>query len=109
MDKLFAIDARARNEKMTTLPVLLAPAEAPPLLDKIHAQILSAPSKERVAEKAVGEACAYTVKLWETDDDSSNIPSWNLATTWRKNSMRGVALGQKETGIHIGSHRPGRV
>ena len=41
MDKLFAIDARARDEKMDhSERHALRQQEAPPLLDKIHAQIL---------------------------------------------------------------------
>ena len=65
MDQLFAIDARARNEKMDhAARHVLRQQEAPPLLDKIHAQILEL-SKNVLPKSAAGEACAYTVKLWK--------------------------------------------
>jgi hypothetical protein len=63
MDKLFAIDARARNEKMDhTARHALRQEEAPPLLDKIQAQILAL-SMNALPKSAAGEACAYAVKL----------------------------------------------
>jgi len=65
MDKLFAIDARARDEKMDhTARHAMRQQEAPPLLDKIHAQILAL-SKNVLPKSAVGEACTYTVNLWK--------------------------------------------
>jgi hypothetical protein len=63
MDKLFAIYARARDEKMNhSERHALSQQEAPPLLDKIHAQILAL-SKNVLPKSAAGEACTYTVKL----------------------------------------------
>jgi transposase len=93
MDKLFAIDARARNEKMDhTARHALRQQEAPPLLDKIHAQILAL-SKNVLPKSAAGEACTYTVKLWKKLTCFFEHPQLELSNNLAENSMRGVALG----------------
>jgi transposase len=106
MDQLFAIDARARNEKMdhATRHVLRL-QEAPPLLDKINAQILAL-SKNVLPKSAPGEACAYTVKLWKKLTCFLEHPQLELSNNMAENSMRGVALGRKNW-IHIGSQQAG--
>jgi hypothetical protein len=106
MDKLFAIDARARDEKMDhTARQALRQQEAPPLLDKIQAQIL-AMSKNVLPKSAAGEACAYTVKLWKKLTCFLEYPELELSNNLAENSMRGVALGRKNW-IHIGSQQAG--
>ena len=106
MDKLFAIDARARNEKMDhTARHALRQQEAPPLLDKIHAQILAL-SKNVLPKSTAGEACAYTVKLWKKLTCFLEYPQLELSNNSAENSMRGVALGRKNW-IHIGSQQAG--
>jgi len=106
MDKLFAIDARARNEKMDhTARHALRQQEAPPLLDKIHAQILAL-SKNVLPKSAAGEACTYTVKLWKKLTCFFEHPQLELSNNLAENSMRGVALDRKNW-IHIGSQQAG--
>ena len=106
MDKLFAIDARARDEKMDhTARHALRQQEAPPLLDKIHAQILAL-SKNVLPKSAAGEACTYTVKLWKKLTCFLEYPELELSNNLAENSMRGVALGRKNW-IHIGSQQAG--
>ena len=106
MDQLFAIDARARNEKMDhAARHVLRLQEAPPLLDKIHAQILAL-SKNVLPKSAAGEACAYTVKLWKKLTCFLEHPQLELSNNLAENSMRGVALGRKNW-IHIGSQQAG--
>ena len=106
MDKLFAIDARARDEKMDrTERHALRQQEAPPLLDKIHAQILAL-SKNVLPKSAAGEACTYTVKLWKKLTCFLEYPELELSNNLAENSMRGVALGRKNW-IHIGSQQAG--
>ena len=106
MDKLFAIDARARNEKMDhAARHVLRLQEAPPLLDKINAQILAL-SKNALPKSAAGEACAYTVKLWKKLTCFLEYPELELSNNRAENSMRGVALGRKNW-IHIGSQQAG--
>ena len=106
MDQLFAIDARARNEKMDhAARHVLRLQEAPPLLDKINAQILAL-SKNVLPKSAAGEACAYTVKLWKKLTCFLEHPQLELSNNLAENSMRGVALGRKNW-IHIGSQQAG--
>jgi transposase len=106
MDKLFAIDARARDEKMNhTARHALRQEEAPPLLDKIHAQILAL-SKNVLPKSAAGEACTYTVNLWKKLNRFLEYPELELSNNLAENSMRGVALGRKNW-IHIGSQQAG--
>jgi transposase len=106
MDKLFAIDTRARNEKMDhTERHALRQQEAPPLLDKIHAQILAL-SMNVLPKSAAGEACTYTVKLWKKLTCFLEYPELELSNNLAENSMRGVALGRKNW-IHIGSQQAG--
>jgi hypothetical protein len=100
MDKLFAIDARARNEKMDHAALhILRRQEAPPLLDKIHAKILAL-SDNVLPKSAAGKACAYTVKLWKKLTCFLEYPELELSNNLAENSMRGVALGRKNW-IHI--------
>ena len=106
MDKLFAIDAWARDEKMNhTARHALRQQEAPPLLDKIHAQIL-AMSKNVLPKSVAGEACAYTVNLWKKLKCFLDYPELELSKNLAENSMRRVALGRKNW-IHIGSQQAG--
>jgi transposase len=106
MDQLFAIDARARNEKMGhATRHVLRQLEAPPLLDKIHAQILAL-SSNVLPKSAAGEACAYTIKLWKKLTRFLEYPELELSNNLAENSMRGVALGRKNW-IHIGSQQAG--
>jgi transposase len=106
MDKLFAIDARARDEKMDhTARHAMRQQEAPPLLDKIHAQILAL-SKNVLPKSAAGEACTYTVNLWKKLTRFLEYPELELSNNLAENSMRGVALGRKNW-IHIGSQQAG--
>ena len=106
MDRMFAIDARARNEKMDhAARHVLRQQEAPPLLDKINAQILAL-SKNVLPKSAAGEACAYTVKLWKKLTCFLQYPELELSNNLAENSMRGVALGRKNW-IHIGSQQAG--
>jgi transposase len=106
MDQLFAIDARARNEKMDHVARhVLRQQEAPPLLATIYAQIVAL-GKNVLPKSAAGEACAYTVKLWKKLTCFLEYPELELSNNLAENSMRGVALGRKNW-IHIGSQQAG--
>ena len=106
MDQLFAIDARARDEKLDhDARHVLREQEAPHLLDKIYAQI-QALSKNVLPKSAAGEACAYTVKQWKKLTCFLEHPQLELSNNLAENSMRGVALGRKNW-IHIGSQQAG--
>jgi len=106
LNKLFAIDARARDEKLDhDARHVLREQEAPHLLDKIYAQI-QALSKNVLPKSAAGEACAYTVKQWKKLTCFLEHPELELSNNLAENSMRGVALGRKNW-IHIGSQQAG--
>jgi hypothetical protein len=106
MDKLFAIDAGARQEKMDhAARHALRQKEAPPLLEKIHAQILEL-SKNVLPKSAAGQACTYTVKLWMKLLCFLEHPELELSNNLAENSMRGVALGRRNW-THIGSKQAG--
>lgn len=106
MDQLFAIDARARNEKMDhAARHVLRQQEAPLLLDKIRAQILAL-TRNVLPKSAAGEACTYTIKLWNKLTCFLEYPELELSNNRAENSMRGVALGRKNW-IHIGSKEAG--
>ena len=106
MDKLFAIDAGARQEKMDhAARHALRQKEAPPLIEKIHAQILEL-SKNVLPKSAAGQACTYTVKLWKKLLCFLEHPELELSNNLAENSMRGVALGRRNW-THIGSKQAG--
>jgi transposase len=106
MDKLFAIDARARDEKMDhTARHALRQQEAPPLLEKIREQILQM-SRNVLPKSAAGKACSYTLTLWKRLECFLDYPELELSNNLAENSMRGVALGRKNW-IHIGSQQAG--
>ena len=106
MDKLFAIDAQARNEKMDHAARHgLRQQEAPPLLEKIHEQIL-AMRRNVLPKSAAGKACRYALGLWQRLKYFLEYPELELSNNLAENSMRGVALGRKNW-IHIGSPQAG--
>jgi transposase len=106
MDKLFAIDARARDEKMDhAARHALRQQEAPPLLEKIRDQIL-AMSRTVWPKSAAGKACTYTLTLWKRLEHFLDYPELELSNNLAENSMRGVALGRNNW-IHIGSQQAG--
>ena len=106
MDKLFAIDAQARDEKMDhAARHALRQQEAPPLLDKIHDQIF-AMSKIVLPKSAAGKACSYALRLWKRLNIFLEHPELELSNNLAENSMRPIATGRKNW-IHIGSKQAG--
>jgi transposase len=106
MDKLFAIDAQAREEKMDhAARHALRQREAPALLDKIHEQIL-AMSRIVLPKSAAGKACSYALRLWKRLKLFLEYPELELSNNLAENSMRPIATGRKNW-IHIGSKQAG--
>jgi transposase len=106
MDQLFAIDARAREEKMDhAARDALRQQEAPPLLGNIQDQIV-AMSNNVLPKSAAGEACAYTLKLWNRLTRLLEYPELELSNNQAENSMRPIATGRKNW-IHLGSQQAG--
>src|SRR5260370_8191986 len=88
MDKLFAIDARARDEKMDhAARHALRQQEAPPLLDKIHTQILTM-SGSVLPKSAAGKACNYALRLWKRLKIFLEYPKLSLTKNLPHNPTR---------------------
>jgi transposase len=106
MDKLFAIDAQARNEKMDyAARHALRHQKAPPLLEHIRAHIIEM-SKTVLPKSAAGQACRYTLALWKRLTCFLDHPPLELSNNLAENSMRPIAVGRSNW-IHIGSEQAG--
>jgi transposase len=106
MDKLFSIDARAREEKMGhAARHTLRQQHASPLLEEIRNHIL-AMSKTALPKSAAGQACSYTLAIWKRLIRFLDHPELELSTNLAENSMRPIAVGRANW-IHIGSEQAG--
>jgi transposase len=106
MDDLFAIDAKARAEKMDhAARYALRLETVPALLDEIRAQILAA-QKNALPKSATGKAASYTLALWSRLTRFLEHPELELSTNLAENSMRPIAVGRKNW-IHLGSAHAG--
>jgi hypothetical protein len=106
MDKLFLVDAQAREEKMDhAARHFLRQKKAPPLLNQIREHIL-ATSKTVLPRSKAGQACSYTLALWKKLTRFLDHPQLELSNNLAENSMRPVALGRRNW-IHIGSPQAG--
>ena len=102
MDKLFLIDAQAREEKMDRAARhRLRQEKAPPVLNEIREHLL-ATKKSLLPGSKAGQACKYTLTLWEKLTRFLDHPQLELSNNLAENSMRPVALGRSNW-IHIGS------
>jgi transposase len=92
MDQLFAIDAQAGDEKMDhAARHALRQQQAPALLEKIQDQIVAI-SKNVLPKSAAGEACAYTLKLWNRLTCFLQYPELELSNNLAENSMRPIVM-----------------
>ena len=106
MDKLFSIDARAREEKMDHAERhALRQQHASPLLEEIRNHIL-AMSKTVLPKSSAGQACSYTLAIWKRLIRFLDHPELELSTNLAENSMRPIAVGRANW-IHIGSEQAG--
>lgn len=106
MDKLFSIDAQARDENMDhAARHALRQHHAPPLLEQIRNHIL-AMSKTVLPKSAAGQACSYTLATWKRLTRFLDYPELELSTNIAENSMRPIAVGRANW-IHIGSEQAG--
>jgi hypothetical protein len=106
INELFAIDAQARNEKMDhAARHALRHQKAPPLLAEIRTHILEM-SKTVLPSSAAGQACRYTLALWQKLTCFLDYPELELSNNVAENSMRPIALGRGNW-IHIGSETAG--
>jgi transposase len=106
INELFAIDARARSEKMDhAARHALRHEKAPPLLAHIRTHILEI-SKTVLPSRAAGKACSYTLAIWKKLIRFLDYPELKLSNNVAENSMRPIALGRGNW-IHIGSEPAG--
>jgi transposase len=106
MDKLFAIDAQAREENMDhAARHALRRQHAPLLLEEIRNHILEI-SKTVLPKSAAGQACSHTLAIWKKLIRFLDYPELELSTNLAENSMRPIAVGRANW-IHIGSEQAG--
>src|SRR3989449_10353785 len=102
MDELFAVDAEARRKALSTAARHIRRQEtAKPLLGDIRSKIEAAQSVA-LPSSALSKACQYALTLWRKLTRFLEYPELELSNNLAENSMRPVALGQKNW-IHIGS------
>jgi hypothetical protein len=106
MNKLFLIDAQAREERLDhAARQVLRQEKAPPLLEQIR-QHLPAMSKTVLPCSKAGQACNYTLALWKKLTRFLDYVQLELSNNLAENSMRPVALGRCNW-IHIGGPQAG--
>ena len=79
--------------------------QAPRLLNEIRTHILEM-SKAVLPKSAAGQACRYTLAIWEKLIRFLVYPELELSNNLAENSMRPIALGRGNW-IHIGSEAAG--
>jgi transposase len=106
IDKLFAIDAEAREASMDQgARHLLRQDRARPLLAVIEEEMKTTQAAVLPAS-ALGKAISYTLTLWDKLNRFLEYPEIELSNNLAENSMRPVALGRKNW-IHVGSKQAG--
>ena len=106
MDKLFLIDAQAREEKMDhTARHVLRQEKAPSVLSQIREHIQATRQTVLPGSKAA-QACKYALTLWQKLTHFLDHPQLELSNNLAENSMRPVALGRSNW-THIGSPQAG--
>jgi len=106
IDKLFAIDAEARERNYDLAARdRLRQERAPELLEIIKQEIEAAHGQALPASK-LGTATTYTLGLWPKLKRFLEHPELELSNNLAENSMRPVAVGRKNW-IHVGSAQAG--
>src|SRR6266478_10220021 len=105
MDKLFAIDARARQEGLSqSARHVLRLDKSQPLLEQIKVGIQAA-RVGTLPKSALAKACDYTLTLWTRLGRFLEYPELELSNNLAENAMRPVALGRnyEQSGIRQSS------
>lgn len=100
MDRLFAIDALARELSLEERQRMRR-EQAGPLLEGLREE-LKRIQREVLPASALGKAASYTLSRWAKLVCFLDHPELELSNNLAENSMRGVALGRKNW-IHVGS------
>jgi transposase len=106
MDKLFALDATAREQDMDHAQRhALRNEKAPAMLTELRERILAA-QKRVLPKSASGKAASYTLALWSKLTLFLQYPQLELSNNLAENSMRPIAIGRRNW-IHLGSAEAG--
>ena len=106
IDKLFGIDAVAREEKLDRAARhVLRLERAKPLVETIHGEVEAA-RDACLPSSALGKAAYYTLSQWKKLTRFLEHAELELSNNQAENSMRPVALGRKNW-IHVGSQKAG--
>jgi transposase len=94
IDKLFGIDAQAREQNLDhAARHALRQERAKPLVETIHGDIEAARDAS-LPSSALGKAANYTLSLWGKLTRFLEHPELELSNNLAENSMRPVALGR---------------
>jgi transposase len=106
MDALFAIDARAREQKLSHAQRHeLRRQQSVPLLDILRAELKIALA-DCLPSSATAKGANYTLALWHKLIRFVEHPELELSNNLAENSMRSIALGRKNW-IHFGHQNAG--
>jgi transposase len=106
IDKLFAIDAEARERNCDVAARDRLRQERVPELLKAIREAIEAAHQQALPSSKLGTATGYTLALWPKLKRFLDYPELELSNNLAENSMRPVALGRKNW-IHVGSPQAG--
>lgn len=106
IDALFAIDARAREQKLSLdTRSQMRQQEAAPLLDALRNELKTSLGS-CLPSSATAKAANYTLALWHKLTRFLEHPELELSNNLAENSIRSIALGRKNW-IHLGHQNAG--
>jgi len=106
IDALFAIDARAREQKLgLDTRSQMRQQEAAPLLDALRNELKTSLGS-CLPSSATAKAANYTLALWHKLTRFLEHPELELSNNLAENPMRSIALGRKNW-IHFGHKNAG--
>jgi transposase len=106
IDALFAVDAKAREQKLDHAQRhQLRRQESAPLLDPLR-EALKAARNSSLPASTTAKACNYTLALWTKLTRFLDHPELELSNNLAENSMRPIALGRRNW-IHFGHKEAG--
>jgi transposase len=106
INELFAIDAQARQEGLSSMERhVLRLEKAKSLLEQIKVAIQAARGSV-LPKSALAKACDYTLTLWSRLSRFLEYPELELSNNLAENAIRPIAIGRKNW-IHVGSKEAG--
>src|SRR5215475_6175463 len=106
IDRLFAIDAQAREAGMDAAERhALRQQRSRPVLEMLRRE-MEAAKPSALPSSALGKALNYTLSQWRKLVRFLEYPEIELSNNLAENSMRPLVLGRRN-GIHVGSQEAG--